>query len=96
MQDHCRAETSMVCPSTPPQPLGHAASILPFHPSRVTARVGLPGRSADSTGRMSPGTGRASTSPESSLNYTPSLLGNLLIIFIFWKMPSRLQMLRGF
>lgn len=38
--------------------------------------------------------GDSSTSLESPLNHTPSLLRNLLISFIFWKMPSRL--LRGF
>lgn len=94
MKDHCRAETSTACPSTLPQPLVHGASVLPAQASRAMARVGMPSHSADSVGRMSPCAGTASTSLESPLNHTPSLLRNLLISFIFWKMPSRL--LRGF
>lgn len=34
--------------------------------------------------------------PGEPLNHIPSPFRNLLINFLFWKMPSRLQTLRGF
>jgi len=66
MQDRCGAETSMVCPSPPPQPPGHAAFVLPAHPSWATVSAGLPGHAAGSAGRMSPTWGQPAPAQEPS------------------------------